>query len=91
MSDNAIINQSMMNNNDLGFLIMIILIAVIAFMSHLNRRRWVLAGGRRVCGRCRAEYIRKAKKLGLNIGEIVRTPSQDGLPCCDCKRGMQNA
>lgn len=89
-SDNYIINQSMLNGNyDWMLILIVVSVCVIAFISHLNRRRWVMQGGRRVCGHCMKQYTAKAKQMQINIGEIVRTPAQDDLPCCDCNRGVK--
>lgn len=86
-SDNYIINQSMMANYEWLLILIVIAVCIIAFISHLQRRRWVMQGGRRVCGRCMKSYTAKAQQMQLSIGEIVRTPTQDDLPCNDCGRG----
>lgn len=84
-SDNEIINASLSANNDGLLIAVIIIIAVVALLSHLNARRWVISGGVRVCGHCVAKY-RRARRQGVNIG-ISYAPSQSDLPCDDCGRG----
>ena len=87
MSDNQIINQSMMANYEWMLILIVVSIAVVSLLAHLARRRWVMQGGRRVCGHCMKSYTAKAQQMQLSIGEIVRTPAQDDLPCADCGRG----
>jgi hypothetical protein len=85
MSDNEIINASMASNNDWMFLVLAVIIGIVALLSHLNARRWVISGGVRVCGHCVKKY-RRARRQGVNIG-IAYSPSQSDLPCMDCQRG----
>ena len=84
-SDNEIINQSLSANNDWMFVVIIVIIGIVALLSHLNARRYVITGGVRVCGHCVKKY-RRARRQGVNIG-ISYCPSQSDLPCDDCNRG----
>lgn len=89
MSDNAIINASMQANYDWMLILIVVSIVIVSILSHLARRRWVMQGGRRVCGSCLKQYVSKAKELKASLGEIVRTPAQDDIYCMDCHRGIK--
>lgn len=84
MSDNQIINQSLSANNDWLFIVIIVLICIIALMSHVNSQRWVVSGGIRVCPKCVLKY-KRAQRKGVRLG-ISYAPSQNDLPCDDCGR-----
>lgn len=66
--------------------VLILGISGFAFYCHMNRRRYVMRGGLRICPSCRKEIMRKAKQMKLSIGIIVRTPLLDDMPCELCNR-----
>lgn len=67
-------------------LILAVMVGGFGYYCHLNRRRYVMQGGKIICPLCRNEITRKAKRLKVSVGLIVRTPLLDDYPCELCNR-----
>jgi hypothetical protein len=85
MSDNEIINASMMANNDWGWAVIVAMFLIVAIVSHMCTQRWVVSGGIRCCPKCVQKY-KRAQRKGVRL-QINHAPSQAELPCDDCNEG----
>lgn len=96
MSDNQIINQSMLNGNyDWMLILIVVAVCVIAFISQLNRlreeketalkgQRWLISGKWCVCAMCAEKYL-KSTVNGQEIPVKKLGNEYSHAKCDDCK------
>jgi hypothetical protein len=95
LSDNEIINASMMANNDWIWIVIIIVISVIALFAHFNRlhedaktaqvgQRWLISGKWVVCAMCVEKYL-KSTVNGQEIPVKKLGNEYSHARCEDCQ------
>ena len=86
-SDNEIINQSLSANNDWMFLVIIVIIGIVALLSHLKDKRIALAGERWIVANkwitCRC-CMEKYKQANITIEKLSNEYSHHKCADCGC-------